>query len=523
LNEGQKRINLADLGKRAQAMRKKAISDEEIQKGLNLPTSEQGKNDLHQEKVKNLGDALMAPFYEPYGGEEGYHLHRTNEDMMDLHRRYEGGDGKFGFGHEDEGGEAYYQIDHRNPQGKKTGWFIRHYADGPNAEIGHEATPGETHEMFDIGENTYGPNSAGPFGHTRPPEQFGHQHLKKLLDNWHNNVDEDGEKQDGTREYLEKNDPRIRRYKRINRLAYGEQKAPMDVDTLREDACPVCGDRDTFDGDTCEVCGYVAPPKIFQDPDLEKARQMDLRKDVAEFNDPTDSNQIGPDGQPVQDPMDPSALDENGNPIDPNAQDPSLQPGGLPGEVPAEVQTAEDGVVDPSALGPGGQPLTDETGAPLDPSMLGPDGQPLQGQQMTLPDGTPIGPQELPAGATTNMGQPFTPGPNMPEGPGEPEGPEGPMTPDELDEDGQPLNPDAGQGVPGTPGDGVADLMCPACGFTTEAAPPTSIDMDTQELPNVGTAQMDGAQAGDVCPNCGSAQLLSPAEVQGQTQVPMPV
>jgi predicted RNA-binding Zn-ribbon protein involved in translation (DUF1610 family) len=69
----------------------------------------------------------------------------------------------------------------------------------------------------------------------------------------------------------------------------------------------------------------------------------------------------------------------------------------------------------------------------------------------------------------------------------------------------------------------VADLMCPNCGFTTQAAQPTSIDMDTQELPNVGTAQMDGAQAGDVCPNCGSAQLLSPAEVQGQNDVPMPV
>jgi hypothetical protein len=155
--------------------------------------------------------------------------------------------------------------------------------------------------------------------------------------------------------------------------------------------------------------------------------------------------------------------------------------------------------------------------------MLGPDGQPLQQGQMTLPDGTPIGPQVLPDAATTNMGQPFTPGPNMPEGPGEPEGPEGPVSPDELDEDGQPLDPDAGQGAPGTPGDGVPDLMCPNCGFTAEASQPTSIDMDTQQLPNEGMAEMDGVQAGDVCPNCQSAQLLSPAEVQGETSIPMPV
>jgi len=296
--------------------------------------------------------------------------------------------------------------------------------------------------------------------------------------------------------------------------AYGEQKAPEDVDTLREDACPVCGDRDTFNGTNCEVCAYVAPPKIFQDPDLEKARQLDLRKDIAEFNDPANPNQIGPDGQPVQDPMDPAALDENGMPLDPEQQ-----PGTLPGEVQAEVQPDDGSAMDPTQDGG----IPDEMGEPVDPSLLGPDGQPLQQQQMTLPDGTPIGPQPLPGDATTNMGQPFTPGPNMPEGPGDPEGPEGPMTPDELDEDGQPVDQDAGQGVPGTPGDGVPDLMCPSCGFTTEAAPPTSVDMDTQTLPNVGTAQMDGAQAGDVCPNCGSAQLMSPAQAQGQTPMSVPV
>lgn len=316
------------------------------------------------------------------------------------------------------------------------------------------------------------------------------------------------------------------------KLAFGEQKAPEDVDTLREDACPVCGDRDTFDGANCQVCGYVAPPRMFQDPDLEKARQMDLRKDIAEFQDPNSPNQLGADGQPMDPqeqagPADPSALDENGNPINPDAADPDAQPGSLPGEVQAEVQPGGDPM---GGGGPGedGQLPPDqpnELGAPVDPAMLGPDGQPLQqpGQQMMVgPDGMPIGPQALPAGATDPDGQPFTPGPDMPQGPGGPEGPEEPAGPQDLDSDGQIPNPDAGQGVPGTPGDGVPDLQCPACGFTVDASPPVSTDMDTSIMPPTGDTS-DGVQAGDICPNCGQGQLISPAEGQGEVPVPLPV
>lgn len=312
----------------------------------------------------------------------------------------------------------------------------------------------------------------------------------------------------------------------VRKLAYGEQKAPQDVDTLREDACPVCGDRDTYDGTTCQVCGYVAPPKMFQDPDLELARQMDLRKDVAEFN-----------GQPGE-PVDPNSLDENGNPI-PGAEDPMAQqqPGTLPGEVQAEVQPGGD-PMDPSALDADGNPIPDELGAPVDPAMLGPDGQPLQQgqQQMTAPDGTPlnpelgqpmlgpdgmpIGPQDLPDAAVSGDGKPFNPGPNMPQGPGEPEGPQGP---EDLDDDGQPLNPDAGQGAPGTPGDGVPDLMCPECGFTADATAPTSIDMDTANLPSTGEVGQDGVQAGDICPSCGQGLLMTAPEMQGQAPVPTPM
>lgn len=61
-------------------------------------------------------------------------------------------------------------------------------------------------------------------------------------------------------------------------IAYGETVAPADVDTLRDENCPVCGEADSYDGDKCMVCGFIKPPDEFMDPDLEKARQTDLRQ-----------------------------------------------------------------------------------------------------------------------------------------------------------------------------------------------------------------------------------------------------
>jgi hypothetical protein len=323
-------------------------------------------------------------------------------------------------------------------------------------------------------------------------------------------------------------------HKGSRRTAYGEVKAPQDVDTLREDSCPVCGDRDTYDGTTCSVCGYVAPPSIFQDPDLGVARQMDLRKNVEQFNGqpgmPVDPDQLGPDGQPL-DPQqqDAGMEDQTGQP----------QPGGLPGEVQAEVQPGGEGTpMDQNGVG-GGIPDSDGMvpqgpgGAPMNPDQLGPDGQPvpqMPGQQgappnMVLgPDGQPIGPQPLPAAAISGDGQPFNPGPNMPQGPG---GPEGPVSPDDLGPDGmeptgQQPDPTRGGMAPGTPGDGVPDLSCPACGFTTDSTPATSVDMDTSLIPPDNTASPDGVQAGDVCPNCGQGLLVSPGEVTGNNMPPEP-
>src|SRR5690606_470481 len=67
------------------------------------------------------------------------------------------------------------------------------------------------------------------------------------------------------------------------KLAVDEVKVPPQVDTLRDEACPVCGESDSFDGETCLVCQYVKPPEQYMDPDLEKAKEIDLRqKDEAE-------------------------------------------------------------------------------------------------------------------------------------------------------------------------------------------------------------------------------------------------
>lgn len=82
----------------------------------------------------------------------------------------------------------------------------------------------------------------------------------------------------------EARDPSIRSMN-SRRMAYGETKAPAKVDTLREETCPVCGEQDAWDGNVCSVCNYVAPPKQFQDPDLNKARQLDLRQEQQDYDD----------------------------------------------------------------------------------------------------------------------------------------------------------------------------------------------------------------------------------------------
>lgn len=64
---------------------------------------------------------------------------------------------------------------------------------------------------------------------------------------------------------------------RTQKMAYGEQMAPTPVDTLRADSCPVCGESFTQTDGKCPVCSYDQPPQAFDDPDLTKAKENDLR------------------------------------------------------------------------------------------------------------------------------------------------------------------------------------------------------------------------------------------------------
>ena len=62
------------------------------------------------------------------------------------------------------------------------------------------------------------------------------------------------------------------------KLAYGETIAPPQVDTMRDEECPVCGS-DLYDGDQCQVCQFIKPPDMFMDPDLNAAQDADFRQD----------------------------------------------------------------------------------------------------------------------------------------------------------------------------------------------------------------------------------------------------
>ena len=97
-------------------------------------------------------------------------------------------------------------------------------------------------------------------------------------------------------------EPTQNRAASLRRSAYGETKAPRDVDTLRAENCVVCGNSTAFDGVQCQICGYVAPPRPFGDPDTDAAKDQDMRKEVldsadntADPNDPDQQlgNQVG--------------------------------------------------------------------------------------------------------------------------------------------------------------------------------------------------------------------------------------
>lgn len=110
--------------------------------------------------------------------------------------------------------------------------------------------------------------------------------------------------------------------RRTQHIAYGETRAPQNVDTLRDERCAICGNDVAYDGRECLVCGYLAPPKALGDPDTDKAKRLDdLKQSVddalldvdpsrkgADF-DPGDLDAIGAEENPILCPQCGTAFD----------------------------------------------------------------------------------------------------------------------------------------------------------------------------------------------------------------------
>lgn len=87
--------------------------------------------------------------------------------------------------------------------------------------------------------------------------------------------------------------------KTASKLGYGERTAPPEIDTLRDEKCPVCGETDGFSGERCMICNYVKPPDPFMDPDLEVAQQVDLRQDQNQNQGVDNTNEQPPAPSPA--------------------------------------------------------------------------------------------------------------------------------------------------------------------------------------------------------------------------------
>lgn len=64
---------------------------------------------------------------------------------------------------------------------------------------------------------------------------------------------------------------------RTAKVAFGETRAPTQVNTLSLQECPVCGEEGSFDASgRCRVCAFVPPPEPFRAPDLDLAQKVDI-------------------------------------------------------------------------------------------------------------------------------------------------------------------------------------------------------------------------------------------------------
>jgi hypothetical protein len=311
-------------------------------------------------------------------------------------------------------------------------------------------------------------------------------------------------------------------------LAYGETKAPADVDTLRDEECPVCGAREGYDGDVCQVCGFITPPSFLQDPDLDKAKQMDLRKDVmSEYGQaPGEAGQVPPlspeeargeqpvagddgDSQPDNE-VDADTVDEDGEPVDGTGE--QVDPDAVAEDGDVDLEAAEQHVNQggeaftkgPNAPDDPGEPEGPEADAELDNEAdneedIDPDEIEDAGQAKTVPG---AGQESDDSGVVEGEVETLGAGDEPPDGP-----------PEQGTEDGEPVAEGSGEVPPGTPEDGEADLLCPVCGFTSDAAQPTTVGMDDPESPD---ATGPGMMIGQPCPNCGQGTMMSIPDLEKQ-------
>lgn len=223
------------------------------------------------------------------------------KDSDELHERYKGQPGTHGI---DEGDWPFYQVDH------PSGWHVRTHG-GPYLEVGHQATPGEAHDVIDVGHN--GPNNdqeakIHPALTQGTPEE-NHNMLAKELSAF---VGERGE--DTARA-----NPRIKKWQEMH---------GMTNTAMRKHA------HDSGDGETIYHCPFCGSGQVIARSD---------RTIECEFCHTCFTVQVQPefsafpqtiDGQPVQVPGMPGQIDESAEQMPPGAapdeDEGAMAPGGEP-------------------------------------------------------------------------------------------------------------------------------------------------------------------------------------------------
>jgi len=163
-----------------------------------------------QEAGKAFGDALfrkVQDIEDPGGTEESRQSDRALRNGQELMTRYEGGRGKIRFR---DDGEPYYELEHRLPSGRPSGWTGRSFG-GMYLQLHHQATGEYAHDVTGLDTD---PKTGELAAHVGP------RHVEEALNAWHGEAG-------GTREHLEQEDPRIRRWKQRHQAAAEPPAAPV--------------------------------------------------------------------------------------------------------------------------------------------------------------------------------------------------------------------------------------------------------------------------------------------------------